>query len=79
VIWNVVRDRMIDAFGEVVQALTECKTEEDLLLVLELVERYPELARHEVRSPLPTARRIEAMRAAVHNMRASVDPGRKKA
>jgi len=71
--WLAVRDKMVEAFAEVILALKECKSGEDLLLVLELVERYPSLAKGELRSP-STGPRIEAMRAAVHSMRGAVEP-----
>ncbi len=71
--WSVVRDKMVEAFGEVAAALRECKCQDDLLLVLELVDRYPTIARDELRSS-STGRRIEAMRAAVHTMRSAVEP-----
>lgn len=73
--WAAVRDRMVVALAEVVVALKEAKTEEDFRLVMELVERYPEVAQQELRaSTISTPRRIEAMRAAVMSMRTTVEP-----
>jgi len=65
---------MIEAFAEIGVALQQCRTEEDLLLVLELAEHYPEMARNNLVEavPPPTALRIEAMRAAVRSMRTAV-------
>jgi len=74
-IWTDVRDSMIDALSEAIGALNECTNADHLLLVLEILERYPDTARTDLRATAPTSTpaRIERMRATVSAMRTRIE------
>jgi hypothetical protein len=74
-IWTDVRDQMIDALSEAIGALNECTQPDHLMLVLEIIERYPDSARRDLRTtaPVNTPARIERMRAAVSAMRTRIE------
>jgi hypothetical protein len=70
--WEVVRAQLVAGLHEASAALESCTSEDDLMLVLDVIARYPALARADLHASRPAAR-VTAMRAAVTRMREVLD------